>query len=226
MVDAQHRLLTEGLGIKHLRLVIGNSMGGMQAWLWGGKYPDFMDALVPMASQPTPMSARNWMMRRLIIDTIRNDPDWNGGNYTTQPQERAAAAVFFAIATSAARSPTPELAPTREAADKLLDERLAAPFTADANDYPLPVGIVGRLRSDARPVAHHGQAAGDQRRRRRAQSARDRPHRGGDEAGEERPPLPDPGERGYARPRHHRQRPKFYAQPLAELLQRAPPATR
>jgi len=135
MVDAHYRLLTEGLGIKHLRLVMGNSMGGMHAWLWAGKYPDFMDAAVPMASQPTPMAARNWMMRRLIIDSIRNDPDWNGGNYTSQPRNAQRAAVFYATATSGGALAYAKLAPTRAAADKMLDERLTASFTADANDY-------------------------------------------------------------------------------------------
>jgi homoserine O-acetyltransferase len=135
MVDAHYRLLTEGMGIKHLRLVMGNSMGGMHVWLWGGKYPDFMDALVPMASQPTAMSGRNWMMRRLIIDSVKNDPDWNGGNYTTQPRSVKAAAVFYGIGTSGGTLAYAKLAPTREAADKLLDARLAAPFTADANDF-------------------------------------------------------------------------------------------
>jgi homoserine O-acetyltransferase len=135
MVDAHYRLLTEGLGIKHARLVTGNSMGGMHAWLWAGKYPDFMDAAVPMASQPTPMAARNWMMRRLIIDTIKGDPDWNGGNYTSQPKSVQRAAVFYATATSGGTLAYGKLAPTRAAADKVLDERLAAPFTADANDY-------------------------------------------------------------------------------------------
>ena len=135
MVDAHYRLLTEGLGVKHVRLVIGNSMGGMHAWLWAGMYPDFMDAAVPMASQPTPMAARNWMMRRLIIDSIKNDPDWNGGNYASQPRSVQRAAVFYATATSGGTLAYAKLAPTREAADKMLDERLAAPFTADANDY-------------------------------------------------------------------------------------------
>ncbi len=135
MVDAQYRLLKEGLGISHLRLVIGNSMGGMQTWVWGGRYPDFMDALAPMASQPTAMSSRNWMMRRLIIDSIRNDPDWKDGNYTTQPRAFRTAAVFFNIATNGGTLAFQKMAPTREKADKLLDERLAAPFTADANDY-------------------------------------------------------------------------------------------
>ena len=134
MVDGQYRLLKEGLGVRHLRLVIGNSMGGMHTWLWGEKYPDFMDALAPMAAQPTAMSSRNWMMRRLIIDAIRNDPDWKDGNYTTQPKALKTAAVFFGIATSGGTLAYQKLAPTREKADKLLDERLAAPFTADAND--------------------------------------------------------------------------------------------
>jgi homoserine O-acetyltransferase len=134
MVDAQHRLLTEGLGITHVRLVIGNSMGGMHTWLWGVKYPDFMDALAPMAAQPTAMSSRNWMMRRLIIDSIRNDPDWKDGNYTTQPRSAKFAAVFFNIGTNGGNIALQKAAPTREAADKLLDQRLAAPFTADAND--------------------------------------------------------------------------------------------
>jgi homoserine O-acetyltransferase/O-succinyltransferase len=82
MVRAQYLLVTEGLHLRHLRLVLGISMGGMQTWLWGEAYPAFMDALVPMASQPTAMASRNWMMRRLIVDSIRNDPDWNNGNYT------------------------------------------------------------------------------------------------------------------------------------------------
>jgi homoserine O-acetyltransferase len=134
MVDAQYRLLKEGLGISHLRLVIGNSMGGMHTWLWGEKYPDFMDALAPMAAQPTAMSSRNWMMRRLITDAIRNDPDWKDGNYTIQPRAFKAAVVFFGVATSGGTLAYQKLAPTRDKADKLLDERLAAPFTADAND--------------------------------------------------------------------------------------------
>ncbi|MCC7346027.1 MAG: alpha/beta fold hydrolase [Variibacter sp.] len=135
MVLAQHRLVTEGLGIRHLRLVLGNSMGGMQTWMWGVRYPEFMDALAPMASQPTEMSSRNWMMRRMIIDAVRNDPDWNGGNYTTQPKAFRVAVVFFTIATNGGTLAYQKAAPTREAADKLLDTRLKAPFTADANDF-------------------------------------------------------------------------------------------
>jgi homoserine O-acetyltransferase/O-succinyltransferase len=135
MVAAQHRLVTEGLGIRHLRLVMGNSMGGMHTWIWGVKYPDLIDALVPMASQPTEMSSRNWMMRRLIIDTIRNDPEWAGGNYTVQPRSLRVANAFFGIATNGGTQAYYKAAPTREKADQLLDARLAAPFTADANDF-------------------------------------------------------------------------------------------
>ena len=135
MVDAQHRLLAEGLGLKHVRLIIGNSMGGMHAWLWGAKYPDYMDALVPMASQPTEMASRNWMMRRLMIETIKQDPGYNNGDYAEQPKSMKLAAVFYATGTNGGDLGYQKLAPTRAAADKLVDERLAAPFTADANDY-------------------------------------------------------------------------------------------
>ena len=135
MVLAQYRLVTEGLGIKHLRLVLGNSMGGMHSWIWGVTYPDFMDVLVPMASQPTEMSARNWMMRRMLVETIRADPDFQGGNYTKQPASMRLANVMFGIATSGGTLGYQSLAPTRAAADRLVDERLAAPLTADANDF-------------------------------------------------------------------------------------------
>jgi homoserine O-acetyltransferase len=135
MVDAQYRLLSEGLGIRHVRLFIGNSMGGMNVWLWGEKYPDYMDALVPMASQPTAMASRNWMLRRMMLETIRNDPDYNNGNYTTQPRFMKIASVFFGIATAGGTLNYQKLAPTREKADKLVDARLAALMTADANDF-------------------------------------------------------------------------------------------
>jgi homoserine O-acetyltransferase len=135
MVAAQYRLVSEGLGIKRVRMVLGNSMGGMHVWIMGVAHPDFMDILVPMASQPTEMSSRNWMMRRLIIDTIRNDPDWKGGDYTIQPSAFRAANVFYGIATNGGTLAYQRAAPTRTLADKMLDDRLKAPFTADANDF-------------------------------------------------------------------------------------------
>ncbi len=135
MVVAQHRLVTEGLGIKRLRLVMGNSMGGMHTWVWGVRYPDMMDALVPMASQPTGMSSRNWMMRRLMIETIKADPDYQDGNYTSQPKMLRVANVFYATGTNGGDLAYQKQAPTREAADKLVETRLNAPPPADANDF-------------------------------------------------------------------------------------------
>jgi homoserine O-acetyltransferase/O-succinyltransferase len=134
MAAAQYRLVTEGLKLQHLRLVLGFSMGGMHSWIWGEKYPRFMDALAPMAAQPSEMSSRNWMMRRLVIDSIRNDPEWNNGNYTAQPRSARFATVFYLIGTNGGTLKLQKQAPTREAADKLLDGRLNAPFPTDAND--------------------------------------------------------------------------------------------
>lgn len=135
MVDAQYRLVTEGLGIKHLRLVIGNSMGGMHSWIWGVRYPQMMDVLVPMASQPTAMAARNWILRRTMLDTIRNDPDYNGGNYTSQPRMMKYAIAAYRFASAGGTLAYQTLAPTAPQADRMVDEQLALPVTADANDY-------------------------------------------------------------------------------------------
>jgi len=135
MVDAQYRLVHDGLGIKHLRLVIGNSMGGMHSWIWGERYPGMMDALVPMASQPTEMAARNWILRRTMLETIRNDPDYNGGNYTTQPRMMKYAIAAYRFASAGGTLGYQTLAPTAAKADRMVDEQLALPVTADANDF-------------------------------------------------------------------------------------------
>jgi homoserine O-acetyltransferase/O-succinyltransferase len=135
MVDAQYRLVKEGLGVKHLRLVLGNSMGGMHTWIWGVKYPDVMDVLVPMAAQPTAMAARNWMLRRMMLETIRNDPDYDGGNYSAQPRMMKYAVNAYQIASGGGTLGYQTLAPTTAKADKLVDDRLATLVTADANDF-------------------------------------------------------------------------------------------
>ena len=135
MVDAQYRLVKEGLGIKHLRLVIGNSMGGMHSWIWGVKYPQAMDALAPMAAQPTAMASRNWMLRRMMLETIRNDPDYSRGNYITQPRMMKYAINAFALATTGGTLAMQQQAPTAAKADKIVDDRLALSVTADANDF-------------------------------------------------------------------------------------------
>ena len=135
MVDAQYRLVNEGLAIKHLRLVIGNSMGGMHTWVWGVRYPSFMDALVPMASQPTEMAARNWMLRRVMLETIRNDPDYNRGNYTSQPRMMKYAIAAYRFASAGGTLGYQTLAPTAAKADRLVDEQLAMAVPSDANDF-------------------------------------------------------------------------------------------
>jgi homoserine O-acetyltransferase len=135
MVEAQYRLVTEGLGVKHARLVIGNSMGGMQAWLWAGSHPDFMDVTVPMASQPTEMAGRNWAMRRLLVESVRTDPDWKNGDYAEQPKLFRFASTMFGLATSGGTLGYQQIAGNHEKSDKLALDRLNAPFNADANDF-------------------------------------------------------------------------------------------
>jgi len=134
MVHAHHALLSEHLGVEHLRLVIGHSMGGMLAWIWGIEYPDYMDALVPMACLPAPMSGRNWMLRRLLIDSVRTDPAWHGGDYDEQPPNLRTATAWFLTATAGGDVWLQSQAPDRQAADAFIDERLATVQVGDAND--------------------------------------------------------------------------------------------
>jgi homoserine O-acetyltransferase len=135
MVLAQHRLVTEGLGLRHLRLVLGVSMGGMLTWLWGVTYPRFMDGLVPLAAQPAAMAGRNWMLRRMLIELIRQDPAYQDGNYTAQPANLRLAATMFGLATSGGTLALQRLGATHAEADRYVDERLAQPAPADANDF-------------------------------------------------------------------------------------------
>ena len=134
MVDAHYRLVTEHLGVRHLRLILGYSMGGMETWIYAQKYPSHMDIAVPMASLPTEMSGRNWMLRRLITDSIRNDPEWMNGNYSKPLRSAQFSSVFFALATNGGNQALQRAAPTRQKADEILNQRLSARFTADAND--------------------------------------------------------------------------------------------
>jgi len=134
MIRAEHALLADGLGVNHLRLVMGTSMGGMHTWLWGEKYPDFMDALMPLASVPAPISGRNRVWRRMVIDAIRNDPGWRGGDYATQPASlRTAAGMLWLMSSNSVIRQ--RAAPTRAAADSVIDAFVANYMkTADAND--------------------------------------------------------------------------------------------
>ena len=135
MIEAQYRLLTEGLGVNHARLVMGTSMGGMHTWLWGELHPDFMDALMPLASLPVQIAGRNRVWRRLAIDAIRHDPEWQGGEYRTPPQSLRTGAELLYLMSS---NPVLRQAetPTRARTDAALDTFVANYFkTGDANDY-------------------------------------------------------------------------------------------
>ena len=134
MVNAQHQLLVDGLGVNHLRLVMGTSMGGMQTWVWGERYPAFMDALMPLASLPTQIAGRNRVWRRVVIDSIRNDPEWKNGDYTAQPQSlrQAEEMLYFMSSNPVLRQ---HQSPTLSATDKVLDASTAAGLkTTDATD--------------------------------------------------------------------------------------------
>ena len=134
MVGAQYRLLTEGLDVNRARLVMGTSMGGMHTWLWGELHPDFMDALMPLASLPTQISGRNRGWRRVIIDAIRNDPDWHDGDYTAQPPSlRTAAEMLWFMSSNPVlrQKEAPTLTSTDEVLNKFVDDYMK---TGDAND--------------------------------------------------------------------------------------------
>jgi homoserine O-acetyltransferase len=134
MVAADYRLLTEGLQVHHLRLVMGTSMGGMHTWLWGELYPDFTDALLPLASLPAQISGRNRIWRRAIIDSIRNDPEWKNGEYTVQPPGLHTAAFMLMFMSSNPVQRQKEM-PTREKADAAIDQFIARTLrTMDANN--------------------------------------------------------------------------------------------
>ena len=135
MVAAHFRLVTEGLGVNHLRLVMGTSMGCMHSFVWGETYPGFMDALMPLACLPVQIAGRNRMWRKMVMDAIRSDPAWKGGEYTEQPKEALRTALDLLLIAGSAPLPMQKQFPTREAADKYLEDsfknRLAV---LDAND--------------------------------------------------------------------------------------------
>jgi len=134
MIELQYLMLTQGLGIGHMRLIMGTSMGGMHTWLWGEQHPDFMDALMPLASQPVEIAGRNRMTRKMIMDAIRTDPEWNNGEYTRPVHGMAAALDVLLLMGSAPLRMQKEL-PTREKADVYLDNFVAdRGKTTDAND--------------------------------------------------------------------------------------------
>ena len=135
MVAAQHELLEKGLGVNHLRLILGTSMGCMHSWVWAETYPQFMDALMPLACQPVQIAGRNRIWRKMVIDGIRKDSDWKNGEYTTEPRAGIQIAVDFLLIAGSAPLLMQSSYPTRDAADKYLDDYFArVSATLDAND--------------------------------------------------------------------------------------------
>ena len=135
MVAAHHLLLTRGLGVEHLRLIFGTSMGCMHSFVWGETYPDFMDALMPLASNPVEIAGRNRIWRRMAMDAIRDDPEWLGGEYKTQPVRALNTAEDLLLLAGSAPLFWQKQAPTRDTADKFYADRLkAAVARLDAND--------------------------------------------------------------------------------------------
>ena len=134
MVLGHYRLLTEGLGVNHLRLILGTSMGCMHSWAWGETYPDFMDAMMPLACLPVEIAGRNRMMRKMVLDLIRTDPGWNAGFYGEQPRGLRTA-LYILLLMGSSPLQMQKSAPSRDAADKYLDDWLAQRLRSiDAND--------------------------------------------------------------------------------------------
>jgi homoserine O-acetyltransferase/O-succinyltransferase len=135
MVAAQHEMLVKGLGVNHLRLVGGTSMGCMHSWVWAETYPDFIDAALPLACEPVQIAGRNRLWRKMVIDGIRTDPAWMGGDYTTEPQEGLRIWADFLIIAGSAPLYDQKIMPTRDAADQYVENVVKRIMvTADAND--------------------------------------------------------------------------------------------
>ena len=136
MVAAHHLLLTRGLGVEHLRLIFGTSMGCMHSFVWGETYPDFMDALMPMACLPIQISGRNRIWRKMVMDAIREDPEWKGGEYTEPPKQGVRVALDFLIIAGSAPIQMQKSYPTRDAADKFVQDYFAQHAKdLDVNDF-------------------------------------------------------------------------------------------
>ena len=198
MVEAQYRLLTEGLKVNHLRLVMGTSMGGMHTWLWGEVHPEFMDALMPLASLPAQISGRNRVWRRLIIDAIRDAPDWQNGDYRTQPSGlRAAVEMLYFVGSNPVlrMREAPTLAKTDEALDRYVANAMKE---LDANDVMYAIAASRRLRPRTGAGEDHRAAARRQLGRRPDQPTGAARARARDHAGATRPGDRDSDQR--ARP--------------------------
>lgn len=135
MVTAQCRLVRESFGLRRLRLVLGYSMGGMHAWLWACRYPGVADAVAPLACHPGPMAGRNWLLRRMLIDSVREDPAWQSGFYSEQPERFRLMNVYFSMAFNGGDAGLHARAPDRRRADELYEAMRREKTAMDANDF-------------------------------------------------------------------------------------------
>jgi homoserine O-acetyltransferase len=136
MVYAQHELVEKGLGVNHLRLVMGTSMGCMHSWVWSETFPDFMDALMPLACLPVQIAGRNRVWRKMVMDGIRQDPDWKNGEYTTEPRAALQISADFLLIAGSAPLQMQKNLPTRDDADKFLEPSMSGMMSnLDANDF-------------------------------------------------------------------------------------------
>lgn len=151
MVVAQKRLLEEGLGVNHLRLILGTSMGCMHAWMWGENWPDFMDAMMPLACLPAELAGRNRAWRKMLINSIRDDPEWKGGDYVSQPRAASKSIAHFLILAGAAPIQMQKAYPSRDAVDRYVDETVAKTASAiDVNDMLYAIGASRNYNPSAR----------------------------------------------------------------------------
>jgi homoserine O-acetyltransferase len=135
MVRSQHLLLTEGLDINHVKLVMGTSMGAMHCWVWGEMYPGFADGLMPLASAPTAIAGRNRVMRKMIMDSITQDPDWLHGDYVEQPRRGLVGALNILLMMTSSPLQWHRNGPTRGDADRWYEDQIQSRLmTTDAND--------------------------------------------------------------------------------------------
>ena len=202
MIDAEHRLVVDGLHVNHLRLVMGTSMGGMHVWMWGEAYPDMMDALMPLASLPAPIGGRNRVWRRMVSEAIRGDKEWANGDYQTQPSSlRTAIGMLFFVSDNPKRRT--DAAPTDAAADKALDDYTDRALKVDdANDMLYAIESSYRLRSDEKPRSDPCAARGGQFSGRPDQPAGSRNHGARNKEGAAWPGGADPRRAGDARAWH------------------------
>ncbi len=209
MVRSQHQMLLEGLHVDHLRLILGTSMGCMQSFVWGETYPGFADALMPLACLPTEIAGRNRMMRYMAIENIKRDPAWNNGNYTTEPALGLRTANEMILIMGSAPLVQQKAAPTREAAEKFVDNTLdRMDAHTDANNFIYYVDASRNYNPEAPPRPHHRPGHVHQLRRRLHQPTRARHRRKTRQADAARPVRPHPHLRPDPRPRHpHRRRP-------------------